>query len=622
MAKKKTLRPQTFDEHIGQDHIKEPAINVVRAAKLMNEPIGHTLLTGPAGCISWDTHVKYVVRYKDGRLRNKKGSSLQRLFKNFHSMDGVDFFIQSMDDSKRIFLNKIVNVIDSGHKEVFQVVTKSGKILGATSDHEFLTPTGDVPLSLLRAGSVVYINPGKTQTKGGKKCTYRREVMVKYHPKSSRKIVNGCAYYRLRVCRAVYEAFMNKMSYDEYITALNNWSKEKINTLWTIPNSLHVHHIDGNINNNHISNLCLLDNIKHGKEHSDASTRNVAIYAEEDTITSITALGVKQVYDIICTDPHRNFVAGGVVVHNCGKTSFASILARERGVGFVDVLAASISSINDLREILRTKLNVDGYVIDDPEPVEPEKIKPTVLFIDEIHRLKIQLREALYSVMEDRIYYDERKNPWSRRATPVKTWVPKFTLIAATTAEGLLEKPFLDRFENKWKVERYTDEQCEHFVRRAVDAFKVKVNIDPEAITNIARRARGTARIAIQLTNNVLKICLGMNSKLVKITSAHVDRAFEQLKIDAEGLTAIDYRILEYLNKNFRPCGLNSIASALEEARDSIENVYEPFLVAKGFVQRTPSGRVITEPGTEYLRKLGILPGNAMRYIREDEDAG
>lgn len=302
-----------------------------------------------------------------------------------------------------------------------------------------------------------------------------------------------------------------------------------------------------------------------------------------------------------------------------GKTSLAKVISNTMGVGFEQSFATSITKPDDLKEILRTKLDSTGYVSNNMNPVMPSSIRPTILFIDEIHNLPLKVRETLYTVMEDRIYWEERKNPWNGRKESTKTWVPMFTLIGATTREGVLEKPFLDRFRYNWKVERYTPEECRHFVKRTIDKTQSQVafTVADDVIAAIAIRARGTARVAIQLTERCIDFLLGEKD------CSHLDmriasRAFEGMRIDDLGLNPVDYKILCYLYRCYRPVGLKSLASVLEEMPASIEMNYEPYLVSRGYIIRTPSGRVISEEGAKLLEQKKLVDKSNRRTFDED----
>lgn len=282
----------------------------------------------------------------------------------------------------------------------------------------------------------------------------------------------------------------------------------------------------------------------------------------------------------------------------CGKTTIANIIANERGVDFFSVIATAIKSENDLKEILASQLNRDGYSETDPEPINPKDIKPTVLFIDEIHNLPRKLYETLYTVLEDRIYWEEQENPWSGRKQKLKAWVPKFTLIGATTREGTLDKPFLDRFRYRWKLKRYTRGECVKFVLDTLKQNDIKIG-DPQAAIDIARRSRGTARIAIQLTQQCVDLAVARRSSV--LTSDMVNEYFDLAGIDWWGLGDIDRRLLIYLSSTTKPMGVAALGAFLEESKDSIEQHYEPFLVSEGYLGRTPRGRALTEKGMEYL---------------------
>lgn len=287
----------------------------------------------------------------------------------------------------------------------------------------------------------------------------------------------------------------------------------------------------------------------------------------------------------------------------CGKTTIANIVANERGVDFVPIIATAIKSEDDLKEILASQLNREGYSNTNPEPINPNAIKPTVLFIDEIHNLKRKLYETLYTVLEDRIYWEEETDPWSGRKQKLKAWVPKFTLVGATTREGSLDKPFLDRFRYRWKLKRYTTVECIKFVLDTLSQNKIKG--DAAVAMEVARRSRGVARIAINLTQQCIDVAVAKGSD--RLTVEMVSEYFELKGIDWFGLEDIDRQILEYLNSTCKPIGVAAIAAFLEESKESIEQHYEPFLVSQGYMGRTPRGRAITEKGREYLDYKGIV---------------
>lgn len=300
-----------------------------------------------------------------------------------------------------------------------------------------------------------------------------------------------------------------------------------------------------------------------------------------------------------------------IVTHN---TTIASILANERKVDFFPVIATAIKNSNDLVEIFETQLSMEGYAKHSPAPLDPKQIRPTVLFIDEIHNLKRKIYETLYTVMEDRIYWADEKDAWSGRDMKEKRWVPKFTLVGATTREGDLEKPFLDRFRYRWKLSRYSVSECLKFVLNTLESNKIKAD-NPNTIRAIACRARGTARNAIQLTQQCIDVCRAENKDI--LTHEMVEYYFKLSNIDEYGLTDIDRKILKYLYDAYRPIGIKAIASFVEENPLSIENHYEPYLVSLQFIGRTPRGRAITAKGIEYLRKSKLIPDSKRTYFIE-----
>lgn len=243
----------------------------------------------------------------------------------------VDFLVQSIDEDGKILRREVSDVVFKGVQDVYRVVTRSGKTLETTLDHEYFTGEKYTQLRHLKKGARVYVNPGKVTKKGRAKPPHRPEVLVKYHSNGRTKNVGGYTYYRLRVYQAVYEAYMNKMSYQEYVTVLNTRSKEEIDKLWSIPKGAHIHHIDEDCSNNSLENLQLIDcPVDHAQRHLGNSIKQVSIFVEEDKIDSIEFVGQKRVYDIVCKDPYRNFVAGGVVVHNCGKSTLCEALSVNR----------------------------------------------------------------------------------------------------------------------------------------------------------------------------------------------------------------------------------------------------------------------------------------------------
>ncbi len=262
-----------------------------------------------------------------------------------------------------------------------------------------------------------------------------------------------------------------------------------------------------------------------------------------------------------------------------GKTTLASIVAKELDVNFKATSAPMISKSGDLAAIL-TNLEAND-----------------VLFIDEIHRLNPAIEEVLYSAMEDfQLDLIIGEGPSARS---VKIDLQPFTLVGATTRSGLLSTPLRERFGIPLRLEFYSPEDLKKIVLRG--ARLLNVPMTDEGAEEIACRSRGTPRIAGRLLRRVRDF--GAMAAAGKIDAALADNALCRLNVDKYGLDAFDKRYLNCIAKNYGggPVGADTLAAALSEERDTIEEVVEPFLLKLGFLQRTPRGRVITDVGYDYL---------------------
>jgi Holliday junction DNA helicase RuvB len=266
-----------------------------------------------------------------------------------------------------------------------------------------------------------------------------------------------------------------------------------------------------------------------------------------------------------------------------GKTTIANIIAKAMGANLKSTSGPTIEKAGDLAGLL-TNLEAGD-----------------VLFIDEIHRLQKTIEEYLYPAMEDfklDIIIDQGPN-----ARSVRLNLPRFTLIGATTRSGLLTAPLLTRFPMRERLDYYDAEQLQKIVVRA--ARLLNIEIEDNGAMEIARRSRGTPRIA----NNVLRRVRDYAQVRGdgRITLAIADKALAMLEIDENGLDEMDKRILETIIVKFGggPVGVNSMAVAVGEEPDTIEEVYEPYLIMQGFLNRTPQGRVATELS---YKKLGLKP--------------
>lgn len=262
-----------------------------------------------------------------------------------------------------------------------------------------------------------------------------------------------------------------------------------------------------------------------------------------------------------------------------GKTTLAQIVSRELGVGFRATSGPVIAKAGDLAAILTNLEERD------------------VLFIDEIHRLNPTVEEILYPAMED--YKLDLIIGEGPAARSVRIDLAPFTLVGATTRAGLLTTPLRDRFGIPVRLDFYTIEELEFIVRRG--ARVLGVSITEDGANEIARRARGTPRIAGRLLRRVRDFATVAGKS--EIDAASAGRALTELEVDLAGLDSLDLRYLNTIALKFGggPVGIETIAAALSEPRDAIEEIVEPFLIQKGFVQRTPRGRLLTPHAFKHL---------------------
>ncbi len=272
-----------------------------------------------------------------------------------------------------------------------------------------------------------------------------------------------------------------------------------------------------------------------------------------------------------------------------GKTTLASIVAHELGVNFKATSAPMISKSGDLAAILTNLERND------------------VLFIDEIHRLNPAIEEVLYSAMEDfQLDLIIGEGPAARS---VKIDLQPFTLVGATTRSGMLSTPLRERFGIPLRLDFYSPEDLKKIVLRGAKLLQMPLS-DAGAL-EIARRSRGTPRVAGRLLRRVRDF--GMVANVGEVDNKIADVALKRLDVDNLGLDAFDRRYLNCILQNYGggPVGADTLAAALSEERDTIEEVIEPFLLKLGFLQRTPRGRVISDAGCQYL-------GAPRRNIKEE----
>ncbi|MDR2760780.1 MAG: Holliday junction branch migration DNA helicase RuvB [Rickettsiales bacterium] len=262
-----------------------------------------------------------------------------------------------------------------------------------------------------------------------------------------------------------------------------------------------------------------------------------------------------------------------------GKTTLSHIIASEMGVNFKSTSGPILSKAGDLAAILTN--------------LQPND----VLFIDEIHRLHTAVEEMLYSAMEDfKLDIVIGEGPSARI---IKIDLPKFTLVGATTRLGLLSNPLRDRFGIPMKLNFYDPDELMQIVKR--DCVLLKTRINDGGAFEIARRSRGTPRIAIRLLKRIRDFSIVAQRE--EIDKEIVDMALTRLNVDNMGLDSSDVKYLNFIIKNYNggPVGIDTISAGLLEERDSVEDTIEPYLIQCGFVNKTARGRVITEVAYNHL---------------------
>ncbi|MCX9154743.1 Holliday junction branch migration DNA helicase RuvB [Niveibacterium sp. 24ML] len=269
-----------------------------------------------------------------------------------------------------------------------------------------------------------------------------------------------------------------------------------------------------------------------------------------------------------------------------GKTTLAHIIAAEMGVNLRQTSGPVLERAGDLAALLTN--------------LEPHD----VLFIDEIHRLSPVVEEVLYPALED--YQIDIMIGEGPAARSVKLDLPPFTLVGATTRAGMLTNPLRDRFGIVSRLEFYNAEELRQIVGRS--AQLLKVTIEDDGALEIARRARGTPRIANRLLRRVRDFAEVKADG--EITRPVADAALTMLDVDPVGLDIMDRKLLDAVIEKFSggPVGVDNLAAAIGESRDTIEDVLEPYLIQQGYLQRTPRGRVAT---AAVYRHLGLLPPNS-----------
>ena len=264
-----------------------------------------------------------------------------------------------------------------------------------------------------------------------------------------------------------------------------------------------------------------------------------------------------------------------------GKTTLANIIAEEMGAKIKSTSGPVIEKSGDLAALLTNLKHGD------------------VLFIDEIHRLSNVIEETLYSAMED--YKLDIMIGQGPSARSIKLELPPFTLVGATTRAGLLTSPLRDRFGVVHRLDYYSENELETILTRS--AFILEISIVPEGANEIARRSRGTPRIANRLLRRVRDYAQVKANGIINREVA--SKALKMMEVDEKGLDKMDHKLLLAMIEKYAggPVGIESLAASISEEKGTIEDVLEPYLIQSGFIQRTPRGRIATPLAYEHFKK-------------------
>ncbi|MEI8394168.1 MAG: Holliday junction branch migration DNA helicase RuvB [Rhodospirillaceae bacterium] len=333
-----------------------------------------------------------------------------------------------------------------------------------------------------------------------------------------------------------------------------------------------------------------VDGAKQGEDSPEASIRplTLAEFVGQQAVRENLAI-------FISAARTRGEALDHVLFHGppgLGKTTLAQIVARELGVGFRATSGPVIARAGDLAALLTN--------------LQPRD----VLFIDEIHRMSPAVEEILYPAMEDfQLDLIIGEGPAARS---VRIDLPPFTLVGATTRSGLITRPLRERFGIPLRLNFYTPEELELIVRRGAGVLGQAMSADGAA--EIAKRARGTPRVAGRLLRRVRDIAAYHGAEIVDARIA--DAALTRLDVDKSGLDTMDRRYLGCIAKNYAggPVGVETLAAALSEQRDVLEEVIEPYLLQQGLLQRTPRGRMLTDHGFRYLGLSPPVGGPGRQY--------
>jgi Holliday junction DNA helicase RuvB len=280
-----------------------------------------------------------------------------------------------------------------------------------------------------------------------------------------------------------------------------------------------------------------------------------------------------------------------------GKTSTAKAAASLGSSLFLEAGPESFKTAESMAELF-AKLPDDGY---SPGGEIIGTINPAIIFIDEAHRLTLKSEEMLGIAMENWEHSFLHKE--GKKSKVFNTWLPRFTLICATTKEGELSKPFRDRFKISYVFGAYSLSDSMKIIK--MHAAKKEVEIDDQAVVRIAQRSRGTPRLMVRYLDRVIEAMLYSGES--SVTMPIVEAQFQLLRIDSEGLTETDTIILKALYDQDSPVGLETLSLKTNQDEKTIKETSEPYLITKGFIERGKRGRIITEEGIKHLISLGVV---------------
>jgi Holliday junction DNA helicase RuvB len=287
--------------------------------------------------------------------------------------------------------------------------------------------------------------------------------------------------------------------------------------------------------------------------------------------------------------PHTLFTGAA----GCGKTSMAKALALDLNSTMIKAPPESIKSSQDVLD-LADKLCVEGYTKDGRIV---GTLKPTIVFFDEIHKMPVSGQEALGITMEE--WYISIKNKYTKEIN--EYWIPKFTMVGATTEAGILTKPFRDRFKLIFQFNTYSLEESIQIIIKHAELKKIQITI--EGATDIAKRARGVPRLMVGYLERVRDavVVVGKNN----ITASDTEAIFSLMGVDSTGLLPNDIKIMKCLYDTGVPVGLETMAVITNESESTVQRRIEPYLIQRGLIVRTGRGRLLTQKGIEYMKENG-----------------